>query len=89
MKTKKGLVMRQLGNEFILVDEGGSLANFNKMVSLNATAALLWREVEGKEFDTEALVGILKDNYDISRDTAQHDVADLLLTWREAGIIED
>lgn len=88
MKTKKGFTLRSLGNEYILVADGLEVVDFNRMVSMNESAALLWREIDGKEFDAETLTDILLDNYDISRETAQHDVAVLLQSWQKAGIVE-
>lgn len=89
MRTKKGLVMRTLGNEFILVDEGSNLEGFNRMISLNASAALLWEAVQDIEFDANTLAGILQDNYDITREVAERDITALLKSWREAGILEE
>ena len=88
MKTKKGFTLRSLGNEYILVADGLEVVDFNRMVSMNDSAALLWKEIDGKEFDADALVDILVDNYDISRETAQRDVAVLLQSWQKAGIVE-
>jgi len=88
MKTKKGFTLRSLGNEYILVADGLEVVDFDRMVSMNDSAALLWKEIDGKEFDADALVDILVDNYDISRETAQRDVAVLLQSWQKAGIVE-
>ena len=41
MKTIKGFKLRKLGNEYILVGESMELINFNKMITLNETAAFL------------------------------------------------
>ena len=87
MRTKKGLILRSLGNEFILVDEGSNLTDFNRMISLNASAALLWEAVEDKEFDAETLINLLMEEYDITREVAEKDVASLLDTWKRAEII--
>jgi hypothetical protein len=87
MKTRKGYTLRSLGNEYILVPEGLEAADFNRMISMNATAAYLWESVEGKEFDAETLVLLLLDEYDITREVAEHDVAALVQNWMEAGII--
>lgn len=87
MRTKKGLILRSLGKEFILVDEGSNLTDFNCMISLNASAALLWKAVEDKEFDAEALINLLMDEYDITREVAEKDVASLIDTWKRAEII--
>ena len=88
MKTKKGFSLRTLGQEYILVAEGLEAIDFNRMISMNESAAFLWKEVEDKEFDAETLMGLLVDNYGISREVARHDVAVLLESWIAAGVID-
>lgn len=89
MKTRKGYTLRSLGKEFILVADGFEAVDFSRMISMNESAAFLWKEVEDKDFDAEMLTTLLTDNYDIDRETAQNDVTALLKTWSEAGMIED
>ncbi len=88
MKTKKGYPLRSLGKEFILVADGFEAVDFSRMISLNETAAFLWKEVEDKDFDAEMLITLLTDNYDIDRETAQNDVTAMLESWSKADIIE-
>jgi hypothetical protein len=88
MKTKKGYTLRSLGKEFILVADGFEAVDFSRMISLNETAAFLWKEVEDKDFDAEMLITLLTDNYDIDRETAQNDVTAMLESWSKADIIE-
>ena len=88
MKTKKGYRLRSLGDESLLVPENPYEAiDFSRMISLNASAAFLWKEVEDKDFDAETLVNLLMEGYGIDHDTAQHDVEALLQSWENAGII--
>ncbi|MBQ8957457.1 MAG: PqqD family protein [Bacteroidales bacterium] len=89
MRTKKGFNLRTLGNEFVLTAEGLEVSDVNKMVSMNASAAFLWKEVEGKDFDAETLTGLLLGEYDIDREVAEKDAARLVRTWKEANIVED
>ena len=89
MKFKNGYRLRSLGQEFILVAEGLDAVDFSRMISMNESAAFLWKEVEGKDFDAEMLTTLLTDNYDIDRETAQNDVAALLESWSAAGLIEE
>lgn len=89
MKTKKGYTLRTLGNEYLLIGEGLEVDHFGRMVSMNESAALLWKEVEGKDFDATVLANILVESYGIGHETAENDVADLLQTWKEANIIEE
>ena len=53
MKTRKGYTLRSLGKEFVLVAEGLDAVDFSRMVSLNESAAFLWRSVEDKDFEAE------------------------------------
>lgn len=89
MKTKKGFTLRSLGNEYLLMAEGLETTNFGRMISMNESAAMLWEEIDGKDFDAETLTNLLMENYDISRDVAERDAANLLKSWKEADIIED
>lgn len=90
MKIKKGYTLRSLGQEFILIVEGlEAEVDFSRMISLNESAAFLWKEIVDKDFDAEMLASLLVDNYDIDRETAQNDVAALLKSWSAAGIIEE
>lgn len=89
MKTKKGFTLRSLGNEHILVAESIEMTDFNRMISMNESAAMLWKKIDGKDFDADTLINLLMENYDINRDVAERDVAALLKSWKEADIIED
>lgn len=88
MKTKKGFILRSLGKEFILVAEGLEAVDANRMISMNESAAFLWKAVEGKDFDDGTLADLLQEEYDIPREVAEKDAASLLHTWHDAGIIE-
>ena len=89
MRTKKGYVLRTLGNEYILVAEGLEATGNSVMISLNESAAMLWKSVDGKEFDADTLAGLLMDEYGITREMAEKDVAPLLETWKKSGAITD
>ena len=56
MKIIDGFRLRKLGKEYIVVGEGLAQVNFNKMVSLNGTAAYLWESVEGRDFTVADLL---------------------------------
>ena len=89
MKLKKGYRLRSLGQEFILVAEGLEAVDFSRMISMNESAAFLWKEVEDMDFDAEMLTTLLTDNYDIAYEKAQKDAAALIESWSAAGLIED
>ena len=88
MKVVEGFVLRPLGREFILTSETAANVNFNKMISLNQSAAYLWENIQGKDFTEEDLVRLLLDAYEVTEDVASADVASLVRKWLEAGIVE-
>ena len=88
MKTIEGFKLRKLGNEYILVGESMALINFNKMITLNETAAFLWKEAEKGEFDAESLTRALCAEYDVSPEQAMTDVTATIDSWCQAGVIE-
>jgi len=92
MKTIEGFRLRKLGNEYILVGESMALINFNKMITLNETAAFLWEQAEqlsGKDgFTIGALCEALCREYDVTPEQAMTDVQNTVDSWMEAGVIE-
>jgi len=88
MKQIEGFKLRPLGKEFIITGEGVAQVNFNKMISLNATAAYLWECVEGKDFSVDDLKAALLDRYEVDEETAAKDAAAIAEKWIECGIVE-
>ena len=89
MKIVEGFRLRPLGKEFIVTPESVAQINFNKMISLNSSAAYLWKSVEGKEFTAEILRDLLLERYDVSEEIAMRDAENIARTWVEAGIAEE
>ena len=86
MNTKKGFVLRTLGKEYILAAEGLE-TNADRLISMNESAAFLWKSVEDKEFDADTLINLLMEEYGIAHEVAEKDVNALIKTWQKAGII--
>ena len=88
MKIKKGFVLRQMCGENIVTAEGLEHINFNKLISLNNTAAFLWEKVKGKEFTAEEMAQYLVEEYGIDMELALTDAGKLAQAWIDAGIAE-
>ena len=88
MKIKDGFVLREMCGEHIVAAEGLQNINFNKLISLNSTAAFLWKALEGKDFTTEQMAQLLVDEYGIDMELALTDSATLIKAWLDAGIAE-
>ena len=89
MKTIEGFVLRPLGKEFIVIGEGIAQVDFNRMISMNSSAAYLWQKVEGKEFTVEDLRDYLLEEYEVDPETAAADAAEVARQWIDAGIVSE
>lgn len=90
MKTKHGFSLRQLGNEYILVGEGADVVDFNKMVTLNESAAYLWRRAEqAPTINADLLALWLQEEYEVGVQQAHADASAVLRSWQSAGIVTE
>ncbi|ADV43147.1 PqqD family protein [Bacteroides helcogenes] len=88
MKIKEGLFLHKIGDECIVMQDGSSNVDFNHILNLNPTAAMLWDNVGNREFDTEKIVQLLTEHYDVSQKQAQQDAESFIAGLKEAGVIQ-
>lgn len=88
MKIIEGFRLREVMGQATVIGEGVNQVNFNKLITLNSTAAYLWKQIEVKEFDIPMLADLLIDEYGIDREIADRDAAAIANQWKEAGLVE-
>lgn len=89
MKIKEGFVLRNICGQHVVSGEGTANVNFSKLVSLNDSAAYLFKAVQGKEFTPESLAALLLEEYEVDGTTALKDATALCEKWKEIGIIDE
>lgn len=88
MKIIEGFRLRHVMGQAAVIGEGTGQVNFNKLITLNATAAYLWESVTGKEFSTELLATLLVERYGINVAIARKDAISIVRKWIKVGIVE-
>lgn len=90
MKLKKGFELRDVCGEKVIIASGIENVDFSKMISLNESAAYLWKTLEKLPggFSPEDAVAALLKEYEVSEEQAQKDVDELLEDWNKQGLIE-
>lgn len=88
MRIVEGFRLRDVMGQATVIGEGVDQVNFNKLITLNHTAAYLWREVEDKDFDSSVLAQLLVKEYGIDEVLAQKDAAAILNQWTEVGLVK-
>ena len=88
MEIKKGFELRDVCGENIVIAHGLENIDFTKVITLNESAAYIWRNVEGKEFTEEDMVNLLLSEYEVEKSQAQADVKALVASWLREGLVE-
>jgi len=89
MKQKEGFVLRDVCGEHVIVGEGIGTIDFGKLISLNETAAWLWRKAgEMGDFTIDTLADALCEEYEVEKAQAHSDVEKMVAQWKEIGIVE-
>ena len=89
MKIKNGFELRDVCGENVIVSYGEENIDFSKVISLNESAAYLWRAVEGKEFNAQMMADALRQEYEVDEETALNDITRMLKEWKEIGLVSE
>ncbi len=82
-------MLRDVCGEHVIVGEGIGTIDFGKLISLNETAAWLWRKAgEMGDFTVDTLVEALCKEYEVEKSQAITDVEKMVAQWKEIGIVE-
>lgn len=86
MKITKNFIQREIVGEYVLIPTGDTVREFNGLITLTETAKFIWDHLEEAESFT-ALVDMITTEYEVERETAAKDAAELLFRLLAAGFI--
>ena len=70
-------VLRQIGDDYIIVPVGKAALSFNGMITVNETGAFLWEQlVEGT--NKEELLRTMLETYEVTQEEAERDIDEFL-----------
>ena len=73
MQIKKGLEIRQIAGEKVLIMQGSLGVDMTRIISFNETAEWLWNTFSGKTFSWEDVSRLLVERFGIDAETADAD----------------
>lgn len=88
MKLKKDFVIRQVADTWVVMPFGQTMLDFNAMLNLNETGALIWKKLE-EGADKEALIKAVTAEYDVSEEEARTDVEAFCKKLIDVGCAEE
>jgi hypothetical protein len=81
-------VHREIGGEHLLIPIRGNLADLHSIFSLNAVAAAIWEKLDGIR-DMDTVREELRSEYDVSEETLETDVREVVNRLADAGLLEN
>ena len=87
-KIKDGFIIRKIGNQIMAVPTGSRTSNMHGMIALTESGALLWEALE-KGAETEELVNILTETYEVDEALALTDIEKFLEGLKTQGALDD
>ena len=87
MKINSNYKLRSIAGETIVVNQGTTGTDMTRIISLNASAKLLYEQLLGKEFTLEDAAKVLVDTYGISIEQALEDAENWADALRKCGVI--
>jgi hypothetical protein len=88
MKINSNYKLRSIAGETIVVNQGTTGTDMTRIISLNASAKLLYEQLLGKEFTLEDAAKVLVDTYGIGSEQALADAEKWADALRKCGVIE-
>ena len=88
MKIKKGFVLRNVVDEYMIMPTGDNIAKFDGTAVLNEVSAFVFKKLQNAVSRDDLLTAIL-DEFDVDEQTAAKDLDNLLAKFRELNLIEE
>ena len=88
MKINSNYKLRSVAGETIVVNQGTTGVDMTRIISLNASAKLLYEELQGKDFALEDVAKVLETTYGIGYEQAMTDAAKWVESLQGCKVIE-
>lgn len=88
MKIKTGFTLRTVMGQHIVLAEGNATDSYGKIINFNASAAMLWNELKGKEFTTDDAASLLITEYGLDPAQAQADAAHFVASLTRSKLLD-
>ena len=88
MRINPNYKIREMAGETIIVEQGHTGIDLTRIISLNASARLLYEALAGSDFTLEDAAKVLTDNYGIDSGRALQDASAWAENLKRCRIIE-
>lgn len=86
MRINPDFTIQKVGSIWVAVPVGETSKHFHAMLQLNETGAFLWNLMSKKDVSEAELVDALLEEYDVTREIAERDVARIVASLAACGV---
>jgi hypothetical protein len=86
MRVKEGFLLREIVGDFVVVPVGQAVAEFNGLLTLSESSALIWRKLETGATMGQ-LVTMICSEYNIDEKTAEADITEFVEAMIARGFV--
>lgn len=87
MFLKPDIIVRQVKNDYLIVDQDEEDQNLSYIYQMSPAAAYLWETFCDKEFTQEMMHQTLCEAFEVDSDQAERDIQDMLRQWEAYGLL--
>lgn len=87
MKIREDFILRKIADTNVVVPIGSAVVDFSGLINLNETGAFLFELLQKGATESD-LVAALLNEYEVSKEAAEKDVATFVNKVKEANILE-
>ncbi len=88
MKIKDGFMLRQFGDDYIVVAVGDESEDFNRLITINSVGEFIYNTLK-VETSFDELVSAMLNKYEVSEDVAKRDAEAFVTNLKAAGLLDD
>lgn len=87
MRLNPNYTLQSIAGQHFIFMRNNEQIDLTRIISLNNSAAWLWRELEGREFTCDDAVKLLTGHFDVAYSTATTDVGEWLESLGENKLL--
>lgn len=87
MKIKDGFLLREIADMWVVVPLGERVIEFNGLINLSESGALIWRALEKEVKDKSELIKLIMNQYEVDEEMARMDTDEFLLNITQRGFM--
>ncbi len=88
MQIRENFILRNIGDEHMVMPTGDNIAKFGGAVVLSDTAAFIFEQLK-QPISREDVLALVLSEFDVDAETAAQDLDELLKQFEEMGILEE